>query len=50
MILSNIWKISSVLQHYEGPQTAIKSLSLVDIAVDLDLEESSQLCTKAMKI
>ena len=51
MFLNNIWNISSVFPEHDGPQTAIKSLSLVDIIlfIALDLEERSQQCTKAMK-
>ena len=51
MFLNNNWNISSVFPQQDGPQTAIKSLSLVDIIlfIALDLEERSQLCTKAMK-
>ena len=51
MFLSNIWKKISVLPQHDGPQTAMNSLSLVEIIlfIALDWEARSQLCMKAMK-
>ena len=51
MLCSNILKIISVFPQQDGPDTAIKSRSLVEIIlfIALGLEVRSQLCKRGAK-